>query len=165
MLRPLLTIALLAAPVAAPAAAPPLLAKPAAEPDPDARRLIADMQVHVVQIRVSRVQPPTTEPGDCVVTGVIEVVWRSDLFQPGAELTVTAPCGSSVPLDRGRGPLAPAAIDPRVVMQATRACVHLRRSGELAWTDGGRRPGPCSFTSGYTPLDPPRLLLDPSSRL
>jgi hypothetical protein len=100
-----------------------------------------------------------------VVTGVVEAVWLGDAYRPGADVTVRVPCRSSARLDRDVFPTGGVGIDPRLVMRATRACLHVRRNGDLVWTGGGRRPGPCSDTAGYTPLDPGLLRLDPPGAL
>jgi hypothetical protein len=170
MIPRLFVAALLAAPMAAQAADPPLSPPPAeAKPDlqSDMLRFIWESEVQIIEIEVRDAQPPRTEPGDCVVTGVVEGVWRGDAYSPGDHVTLKVPCNSTPRLQRGdKYDSTSGAVDLRTVMQATRACVHIRRSGQLFWGGGdGRRSGPCSSTTGYTPLDPRVLRLHPSEAL
>jgi hypothetical protein len=155
-----LLIALLAAPIAAQGAEPPPTG-PNAEVMAAQQRFAWASQVQVIQIRVRHVEPPRPEPGDCVVSGVVEAVWQGDAYQAGDDVTVRVACNSTPQLQGGDKYDGAGAVDPRVVMQAARACVHIRRNGQLFWSVGGRRPGPCDHTTGYTPLDPPPLRLDP----
>jgi hypothetical protein len=164
-MRPLLAMMLLAAPNAAWAEEPRL--QPVAKPDiPEAiQQLIRNREVQVIQIRVGQVQPPRPRQGDCVVSGVVEVVWQGDAYRAGDDVTVRVPCNFTPRLQGGDkyDGAPPGGVDPRAVMQATRACVHIRRNGQLAWSVGGRRAGACYNTTGYTPLDPLPLRLRPPS--
>jgi hypothetical protein len=161
-MRPLLAIALLVAPLAAQAADPPGPQPKAALPE-DVQRMIWLSQVQIIQIGVRHVEAPRPPPGDCVVTGVVEAVWQGDAYRPGDDVTLKVPCNAAPRLGRGdRYDGKSDGIDPRVVIRSTRACVHIRRSGELFWGSGYRRQGPCDSTSGYTPLDPPPLRVRPS---
>jgi hypothetical protein len=162
-MRPLLVMILLAAPIAARAAEPPL---PSLEhyAKPETPEAVQQYAVHIIQIRVRQVQPPGPQPGNCAVSGVVEVVWQGDGYRAGDDVTVSVPCNSAPWLQRGdKYDGASGGVDPRTLMQATRACVHIRRNGQLFWGVGGRRAGPCDSTTGYTPLDPPPQRLRPSS--
>jgi hypothetical protein len=98
------------------------------------------------------------------VTGVVQAVWQGDAYRTGAAITLNVPCNRTPQLQRGdKYDSTSGAVDARVVMQAASACVHIRRNGELYWSMGAERKGPCAGTTGYTPLDTPALRLDRSA--